>query len=108
MENLTISNQGEENAAWRGSAAGGVRAGELRVGHGAWPGCHLAATSWVLPTVQEAKPYPTSIASTVTRSEHLDQVDSFAISREHEVLLGGIWGLARKCSLTASLGWQNL
>lgn len=33
------------------------------VGHRAWPGCHLAATSWVLPTVQEAKPQPAPVAS---------------------------------------------
>lgn len=32
---------------------------------GSWTECHLAATSWVLATVQEAKPY-TPIASMVT------------------------------------------
>lgn len=104
-----MRNQGGANAACRGSAAGGVRAGELRVGDSAWPGCHLAATSWVLPTVQQRTPDPSPIASRLTWWEHLDQVASSAISREQEALLGCVWGLARKCSLLiVSLGWQNL
>lgn len=79
---------------------------ELLCGGGILSRCHLAATSWVLPTVQQVE--PCSLPSPPLGYGQVDGLDTSGQRRQCTEALGCVWALGAECSQTGSLGTSGM